>query len=77
MHAHAKQTNKQTNKSHTHVKNPVVRPFQSSVDYGNTKITLHTLKVSVFIMLKLDTIRLKKKQSPTSSIPHLNHLRSN
>ena len=32
---------------------------QSSVDYGNYKITQHALEVSVFIMLKLDTIRKK------------------
>ena len=33
---------------------------QSSVDYRNYKITQHALEVSVFIMLKLDTIRKKK-----------------
>ena len=33
------------------------------MDYGNTKITLHALKVSsrVFRMFKLDIIRKKKK----------------
>ena len=30
-------------------------------DYGNKKITQHALKVSVFIMSRLDTIRKKKK----------------
>ena len=33
------------------------------MDYGNTKITLHALKVSrIFRMLKLDIIRKKKKR---------------
>ena len=43
---------------------PVVHtPCQSLLDYGNNKITEHGLKlvkVSVFIMLKLDTIRKRK-----------------
>jgi len=33
------------------------------MDYGNTKITQHALKVSVFIMLKLDTIEEEKESS--------------
>ena len=33
------------------------------MDYGNTKITQHALKVPrVFRMLKLDTIKKKKKK---------------
>ena len=47
---------------HTHVKDPVVR-VESSVDYGNNKITQHAVKMSlrVFVLLKLDTVRKKKK----------------
>ena len=44
-------------RSHTHVKDPV--------DYVTarwTKPTQHALNVSVFIILKLDTIRKKKKK---------------
>ena len=41
-------------RSHLDVKDPVVHV--SLVDYGNTKITQHALKVSVFRVLKLDTI---------------------
>ena len=33
------------------------------VDYGNTKITRHTLEVSVFRMLKLDTIPMKMSET--------------
>ena len=33
-------------RSHTHVKDPVVRPCESSVDYGNIKITQHALKLA-------------------------------
>ena len=36
-------------------------PCQSLVGYGHTKITQHALEVSVFRMLKLDTIQKKKK----------------
>ena len=35
---------------------------QSSVDYANIKITQHALKVSVFIMLKLDVTGMKKEK---------------
>ena len=47
---------------HTHVQDPVVH-VESSVDGGNNKITQHAVKVSlrVFLLLKLDTIRKKKK----------------
>ena len=38
---------------------------QSSVDYGNTQITQHALKTSVFMMLTLDTILKKKKYKKT------------
>ena len=34
--------------------------WSMSVDYGNTEITQHALKGSVFTMLKLDTIQKKK-----------------
>ena len=54
-------------RSHTHVKDPVVRPCESSVDYGNIKITQHALKLArVFRMFKLDTIRKKKKKKNVS-----------
>ena len=33
------------------------------MDYGSNKITQHALKVSVFIMLKLDTTPKKKKKN--------------
>ena len=39
------------------------RSCQSLVDYGNTQIPHHALKVSVFIRLKLNTIRKKTLQS--------------
>ena len=49
-------------RSHTHVKHHrFCSPWQSSVDCGNTKITWHALNVSVFVTLKLDAIRKKKK----------------
>ena len=34
-------------KDHTHVKDLVYSPCQSSVDYGNNKITQHALKMTV------------------------------
>ena len=37
-------------------------PSQSSEDYGNIKISQHALTVSVFMMLKLDTARKKRKK---------------
>ena len=43
----------------THVKDPVVHV--SSADYGNTKITQHALKASVFTMLK--TLYGRKRHS--------------
>ena len=59
--------NKHAKRSHMHVKlkNPVV-PYQSSMDYGNTKITQ---QVSVFIMLKLDTMRKKYCQCHCERTP--------
>ena len=48
-------------RSQTHVKDPAIHV--SLMDYGNTKITQHALKVSVFIMLKLDTIEEEKESS--------------
>ena len=46
---------------HTHVKDPG-SPCQSSRDDGNNQITQHALKVlSVSRILKLDTIRKKKR----------------
>ena len=52
---------------HTHVQDPVVH-VESSVDGGNNKITQHAVKVSlrVFLLLKLDTMRKKKKQANES-----------
>ena len=49
MYAHAY-------RSHAHVKG------QSLVDYGNIKMTQHALKVSVFILLKSDTIIMEEEE---------------
>ena len=38
-----------------------------AVDYGHTKIARYALKVSVFKVLKLDTIRKKKKIHQTTN----------
>ena len=48
-------------RSHTYVKDPLGQ-VMSSFGYGNTKITQHALKVSVFIRFKLDTVGKKKKE---------------
>ena len=48
-------------RSHTHVKDPVDHVGVRWI-YGKTKITQHALKMSrVFRMLKLNTVRKKKK----------------
>ena len=43
-----------------HIKDPVVNI--SLVDYENTEITQRALKVSVFIMLKLDTTQKRRRR---------------
>ena len=48
-------------RSLTYVKDPLGH-VMSSFGYGNTKITQHALKVSVFIRFKLDTVGKKKKE---------------
>ena len=45
---------------YAHIKKPVVK---SLVDYENIHITQHTLKASVFKIMKLDTIQKKKSMT--------------
>ena len=45
-------------------------PLSMCGDYENTQMTQHAQKMSVFRMMKLDTIRAKKKKAAWLAVVH-------